>query len=277
MIKWIEQSNNQTISRYIQSYWFLDKRETHSYDRPKLNPEPSAHLIIAPEQQLYNYTVVDNLYSGSGSHWLYPYTKTVELDHSSPLAAIGVKFAPGALYSLKNRPIQPIIDDIQQFDLTDLLVKSNMNIPNLIYLATADIPACISQLDLIFTPWISECTEDKHSKLVRAALPLLQSHRITELGENLHCTQRTLERSFSRVTGYTLKQCQSMQRLESILQYLYQKQPSEIDWVEIAYQFGFSDQPHLIRYIKSQIGSTPKNYAQQRDLAIDIYGGVEML
>ena len=66
-----------------------------------------------------------------------------------------------------------------------------------------------------------------------------------------------------------------MLKLERLLEYLYQRDKQDIDWVELAYQFGFSDQPHLIRYLKSQIGATPNNYVTQRDLTIDVYGGVE--
>ena len=43
----------------------------------------------------------------------------------------------------------------------------------------------------------------------------------------------------------------------------------------MAYQFGFSDQPHLIRYLKKQIGLAPKAYANERGFTIDVYGGVE--
>jgi len=122
---------------------------------------------------------------------------------------------------------------------------------------------------------LDNCIEDKHSELTRQALPLLTDKPINELGEALSCSQRTVERSFLKVTGLTLKQCQSMNKLDAILEYLYQRSASEIDWVDIAYQFGFSDQPHLIRYLKQQIDLTPKNYAQQRGFAIDVYGGVD--
>jgi len=56
---------------------------------------------------------------------------------------------------------------------------------------------------------------------------------------------------------------------------LYQREQSEINWGDIAYRFGFSDQPHLIHYLKEQIDLTPKNYAQQRGFTIDVYGGVD--
>ena len=72
----------------------------------------------------------------------------------------------------------------------------------------------------------------------------------------------------------TLKQCQTMNKLEAMLEYLYQRNADEIDWVDVALKFGFSDQPHLIRHLKKQIGQTPKKYAKDRGLTIDVYGGV---
>lgn len=65
-----------------------------------------------------------------------------------------------------------------------------------------------------------------------------------------------------------------MNKLEAILEYLYQRETIDIDWAEVAIQFGFSDQPHLIRQLKKQIGVTPQNYAKNRGLTIDVYGGV---
>jgi len=43
----------------------------------------------------------------------------------------------------------------------------------------------------------------------------------------------------------------------------------------LALAVGFSDQPHLIRQLKKQIGLTPNTYAKQRGLTIDVYGGVK--
>jgi len=48
-----------------------------------------------------------------------------------------------------------------------------------------------------------------------------------------------------------------------------------VNWADIATKFKFSDQPHLIRYLKNNIGATPGEYARQRDLSIDIYGNFE--
>lgn len=66
-----------------------------------------------------------------------------------------------------------------------------------------------------------------------------------------------------------------MNKLEVILEFLHQREQSEINWVDIAFQFGFSDQPHLIRYLKGYIVLIPKDYALQRGFTIDVYGDVD--
>lgn len=141
--------------------------------------------------------------------------------------------------------------------------------------AKDDPDKCTEILDKILLPLLANCYEDKHSEITKKTLPLLTDKPINELGDMLFCSQRTLERSFLKVTGFTLKQCQSMNKLEAILEYLYQRKQCDIDWVDIAYQFGFSDQPHLIRYLKQHINLTPKNYTKQRGFTIDVYGGVK--
>uniref|UniRef100_UPI0031454482 helix-turn-helix domain-containing protein n=1 Tax=Vibrio sp. S11_S32 TaxID=2720225 RepID=UPI0031454482 len=146
---------------------------------------------------------------------------------------------------------------------------------SLIDLARLDPDKITKQLDVLFLVWLQSTKEDQHSQLTRKTLSFLQDTSISQLGLKLNCSQRTVERSFNRVTGLTLKQCQAMMRLEAMLEYLYQRDIADIDWADIAARFGFSDQPHLIRTLKKQIGLTPQHYAKQRGLTIDVYGGVQ--
>jgi transcriptional regulator GlxA family with amidase domain len=136
------------------------------------------------------------------------------------------------------------------------------------------------RLDILLQPLINRAQEDKHSRLVRHVLALFPTTPLAELGHILGCSQRTIERSFLKVTGITLKQYYSMQRLEDMLDYVTQHMKknvssNSINWVDVALKFNFSDQPHLIRYLKSTIGATPGKYVNDRDLAIDVYGNFE--
>jgi len=283
MIRWLKPPKLSAIAKYIECYWYLEK-DTEAVERPKLNPDPCAHLLLIPAEHTYYYEskselnnkVNNKVYQGKGSHWLYPYCKTIELEHAKVFSCIGIKFKIGALYSLQQLNFeQTLLDTVQSIHFDD--IKGSADISEAVLLAKAStLPdECCAMLDELLLPMLNNCIEDKYSELTRRVLPLLADKPINELGAALSCSQRTLERSFLKVTGLTLKQCQSMNKLEAILEYLYQRPASDIDWVDIALQFGFSDQPHLIRYLKQQIDLTPKSYAQQRGFAIDVYGGVK--
>ena len=276
MVRWLKPSKIPEVAKYIECYWLIEKTsDATSFDYPKLNPDPSAHLIISPKQQTYHYDMSSGMANGEGSHWLFPHHQTLQLDHSKPFVHLGVKFHIGALYSLKLFPDQqPILDDVKEVQLSTLFNGSFEDEIGLIELARSHPDLCCEKLDSLLMPLALDSHEDQHSQITRKALQALDGATISVLGSQLYCSQRTLERSFNRVTGLTLKQCQSMKKLEAMLEYLYQRDSSDIDWVEIAFQFGFSDQPHLIRYLKKQIGLTPKTYEKERGLTIDVYGGV---
>ncbi len=280
MIRWLKPPSSSKIAKYIECYWYLERdANSDNIERPKLNPDPAAHLILLPAEQTYHYEIQDKLNNkivqGKGSHWLYPYCKTIELEHTKTFACIGIKFKVGALYSLHQLNFNPaLLDTIQPINSKNILGITDINESQLLAKASSSADGCCAMLDDLLMPWFARNLEDKHSELTRQALPLLADTAINKLGETLFCSQRTLERSFLKVTGITLKQCQSMNKLEEILAYLYQRKLNDIDWVDIAYQFGFSDQPHLIRYLKKQLGLIPQDYAKQRGFTIDVYGGV---
>jgi len=279
MSNWLLPPQSSAVARYIECYWFIEKRPEHvSHSHPKLNPDPSAHLIFSPDEQAYNYSHKPTAYKGKGTHWLYPHHQTIQVDHSKPFIHLGVKFHTGALYSL-NTPnySHPSLDTVDNFDANDLLNAANLTVDQLILSAQSNPSKCCKQLELVLLPWILSSSEDQRSDLTQKALQLLGNISISNLGDALNCSQRTLERSFRRVTGLTLKQYLTMNKLEEMLEYLHQRDNTDIEWVEVAYQFGFSDQPHLIRHLKQLIGVTPKAYVKERGFTIDVYGGIDTL
>ena len=272
MRNWKISPKNPNIAKYVDCYWLLEKTHNDSSpEHPKLNPDPASHLILSEPLQYYKYKQNSKLVTGHGSHLILPHCKTIIMDHSKPFLVIGIKFHVGALYSLLLPTAQVALDEIIRIDIKKLL-KTKIDIFSL-PLDQPDISRNI--LDELLIPFLSDCYEDKHSRLIRNTLPILANTPIAEVGTTLGCSQRTIERSFSRVTGLTLKQHQSMNKLEDMLHYLYRLEDKNIKWSDIAVQYGFSDQSHLIRYLKSNIGTTPSNYVRERDLAIDAYGNFE--
>jgi len=221
MIRWLKQPKSAAVAKYIECYWSLDK-DTDGIERPKLNPDPSAHILLMPAEQTYRYDIKAELnntsFQGKGCHWLYPYCKTIELEHGKSYSCIGIKFKVGALYSLKQLNFErTLLDTVQPIYVDDIQAGFEINQDALLAKAGSSADECCAMLDELLTPVLDNCIEDKHSELTRKVLPLLVDKPINELGAALFCSQRTLERSFLNVTGLTLKQCQSMNKLEAIL------------------------------------------------------------
>lgn len=276
MKSWKLSPKIEDVAKYVECYWLLEK-ELHdqSFNYPKLNPDPSSHLIISNSNGKYEYTHGSKTQNVTGSHWIFPHLKTFTMDHSAPFKIIGVKFKTGALYCLEINKLSSKLDKIEMIDVNHPISSSTFSADQLLMNAAEQKQQVCNILDEVLSPWLSECQEDNHSHLVRQIMLLLGDTAISEIGEKLHRSQRTIERSFTRVTGLSMKQAQSMIRLEEILNYLYKLNKEDINWADVANKFGFSDQPHLIRYLKSTIGKTPSNYALDRDLTIDIYGDFE--
>ncbi len=197
------------------------------------------------------------------------------MDHANPFLIMGIKFRVGALYALKIPGEKPLLDQVQSVGMKKLFQLSTFSANQILDQTTNKPELCRDILDKLLAPCLSTGCEDSHSKLVQKILTIFPETPIASMGAKLGYSQRTIERSFLRVTGITLKQYHSMERLEAMLNHLHKLDKESIHWADLAFQFGFSDQPHLIRYLKSHIGSTPGEYIKQRDLAIDAYGDFE--
>jgi len=276
MRNWKIPPKNSTVARYIDCYWFLEKTQgDFGPSHPKLNPDPAGHLILSKPRQYYQYEQESGSTLGQGSHLILPHCKTISMDHSQPFLVLGIKFQVGAFYSLKLPIPHPLLDQVISINVEELFQLDTFNEEKILATTIAQPELCRDVFDKILNGFLSEIDEDKHSELVRNVLAVFPETPLSKMGAKLSCSQRTIERSFLRVTGITLKQYHTMERLEAMFDYLHKIDQNQINWADIAVQFGFSDQPHLVRHMKSSIGSTPGKYARQRDLSIDVYGNFE--
>lgn len=275
MRNWKIAPQDPTVARFIDCYWFLEKTEDDiGPDYPKLNPDPAGHIILADSAQSYQYQSESFKAQGVGCHLIYPHSKTLVMDHSQPFLVVGIKFHVGTLYSLRSPhselAIDPVIDKI-----IDSKAVLSFDSEQIVTDMSRSPEEHRDHFDSLLKPFLRNPYEDKHSDLVRKVIPIFLGTPLSDLGIELGFSQRTIERSFVRVTGFTLKQYDAMLRLERLLDHVHRLDSSELEWADIALQFGFSDQSHLVRYLKGAIGSTPGRYAKYRDLAIDAYGDFE--
>ncbi len=262
------------MAQYIDCYWFLEKEPADAgIDYPKLYPDPSAHFIFATDDVTQSYQHGGQLRQIHGSHMIHPHQCTWVLNHIEPFAILGLKFNLGAIYDMG---LEIKIDQVEPCELATLLSLQPISPCDLLNAARSNPQAVCASLDDYLSPWFNQLSTDSHSLLAKKAVEIMEEMALSKIGAALHKSQRTLERSFLRVTGLTLKQCHSIKRLETLLHHLYETEIQHINWADLAVQYHFSDQPHLIRHLKNTLGTTPGSYVKQRDLTIDAYGDFEV-
>ncbi|WP_394208870.1 helix-turn-helix domain-containing protein [Enterovibrio calviensis] len=273
MITWKHQI--KSIEHLVDWVWYLDVKQGELIEfMPQLVPNVNAHYIITPSSQTYDYQNKTNHFVGSGTHLLTPSTQTLILNDEAPLTRLGIRFTPTALYQLQQKE-SGVINQCLALDWLDHFLCPSIY---QLLIVEGEKTAILERLEQDLLPLLDSALSDKSVSLVKKAIAFIEQHNglltSDHLAQECFTTKRTLERAFKKTVGIGIKQYQSIVKFEALFMHLHQK-PNKADWAEIANQFGFSDQPHLIRQMKQVIGVTPSGYLNARDLVIDAYGDFE--
>jgi AraC-like DNA-binding protein len=82
--------------------------------------------------------------------------------------------------------------------------------------------------------------------------------KISQLMNEFHITERTLERDFKTAFGLSPKEYCKILRFNGLLNYI--SLAESVNWLDMVNQFGYYDQPHLIHEFKNVLGITPDLY-----------------
>ena len=93
------------------------------------------------------------------------------------------------------------------------------------------------------------------------ALYVEPAAKYLDIIENYPNTQKHLIQQFKKYVGLTPKQLQRIIRFNSILQRIHQKE--KIQWSDVAYECGFSDQSHFIKEFRHFSGFNPAEFIDQ--------------
>lgn len=220
--------------------------------------------------------IIKPLYSDAGSGFLFNLSTPIILDGSefesgvvmlpikkyassitlAPGAiAAGIRFHPAIGYGVLGRHYEHamFIDGADKFhaELDTLMGKLKQTLDN-----SARIQLLHSWLALHMN--FSNVIPDS----LEVALEEIQAdYQPGELSNNNPLGQRQIERQFQQWLGMTPKHYQRILRIKKTINFM-QNNPN-VDLVDVAMQFGFSDQSHMTREFKNIAHTTP---AQLRNL-----------
>jgi AraC-like DNA-binding protein len=183
-------------------------------------------------------------------------TRSLAVSTTGPVDLFGVRFRPGGLSELFALDAAKFTD--KRADLADLWgqfaqetwhrlgEKTAIGRVGLLQKLLGGLAKGRAQID----PFIQHCVTRIETS--RGNL------RIGALETSTGLSTRQLERKFARCVGISPKTFARVVRFKAVLEAA--TSTDQPDWVRLAVDFGFSDQPHLVREIKALAGVTTASF-----------------
>ena len=183
-------------------------------------------------------------------------TKPLLLQSSNSVGMIGIRFHPSGMAPFLSTPMHPLTDarvpaehlfvNIDQ--LTEEIAKSS-NDPQ-------RLAACARFLT-------RSINLDRIKFYLRPALDKIMRTRgrisVESLASYMGRSRRSLELAFQREVGTSPKMYCRITRFRHIFDTISKTAPS-VNWVQIALDSGFFDQPHMIRDFRQFTGNSPTSF-----------------
>lgn len=166
----------------------------------------------------------------------------------------GVRFLPSvSMFDLDKSESQPMIVEGMKSVLTSFSLKLSQ---------LSDTVGHQARITILYK-WLSQSI-DRYDVppryLLQALMTTQKAYSADPLSDVVPISQRQLEREFKRRLGMTPKYYQRIIRVKQALQTL--KEDPNIELVELALIYGFSDQAHMTREFKYIAQITPKKYSR---------------
>ena len=242
----------ESLRRYVREVLFLNSRPPRLQ---ALMPETTPTLML---QQLGSSSLNGQVLPSATLSGLQSKTRTVEL--SANAVIVIVRFTEiGASAVLRDRidtlyDLTVPLDDVLNRADVDRLQNALADAVNAQERRVAVEHFLRSQLRPAYTP------NQRIEAAARRIRKLSGRISIDELARHLETTHSTLERRFRAEVGATPKALSRLARLQNVCRLWDTGKPL----TEIAYEAGFSDQPHLIHDFKHFTGTAPEAFLSKR-------------
>ncbi|GCE29121.1 AraC family transcriptional regulator [Dictyobacter alpinus] len=252
------------LANWVASFWLYEGAPAaHTLERRL--PDGMIELIInlqTDKVQVADPCSPDQLRSYSGAVISGAHTATTLIVTSCMLNVIGVEFKPGGTLPFLGRPASEVRD--QMVSLEDLWGGSARELYEQLLAAVSTQErfmvlerALLKRLDAVYYP---------HPSVIFALNQIQQAPvdtNISRIVEQLSISQKHFIQVFRDAIGLTPKQFCRLQRFQCLLEAI-QPEPVDLNWAQLALDWGYFDQSHLIHDFQTFAGLAPGAYLAGR-------------
>lgn len=256
---------------YVDCYWEgafnLKAEETVSF---KVVPNACLELIIHLDDLRCDFPGPDRWAQTPDYMLIGMITQVQEIRFRKTVPVFTIRFKPEALFTLFRLPGSKVLERYE--DINDLLGGRLRDLCHRIR-EEKDVGGMIRQTETYLLQRLHERSLDwgyvnEAAEMMRRAKDLT----VRDISEQVHVSQRQLERKFREIVGVSPKHYLRLTRINRVMKVLERGRP--LDLTSVAYYCGYFDQAHFIKDFKRITGQNPTFYRRQRQQFIVLPGRV---
>lgn len=248
------------LSKIVDYYWI----EQNGSNRVRVLPDGTASIVFNLGSPV-NIFGINGEYKNLESQFMIGTQKKYYiLEEVNNTFLVGIKFTQGGAYSMIRKPMKDFSDKL--VDLEEVVDCDVREIRKQIRKAKgeSEIKKLLDYFMIIKTDMI-----EGNIKVVDTALKEVKENSspalIKSFCEKENISNKHLISLFNKKVGVSPKLLQRLNKFTKVIFAVQNRK--DFNWSELAYEFNYYDQAHLINEFKSFSGISPKVYLRNKDVS----------
>ncbi len=255
------------LAKYVKCVWILESEADESPGKQRILPDGCTEIV-------FHLADPFNQYNSDGAAERQPLAMLVGqmrrhllIQPTGKVRVLGVRFWPGGAYPFLRVPQHEIADRVVALDAVWGGIAREL------HSRIADAATGVErarQVETILLARLNQCRNHDEAALKAIALILRAGGclSIDALARETGCNSRRLDRTFNTRVGLPPKTLCRIVRFQQVFKKI-ERQVHSPDWVQIALDCGYYDQPHFIKEFKAFAGKDPTSYLAEQNAMSD--------
>lgn len=250
------------LSHFVEMFWYYEGEAGGPHKKERLLPQGSSELVVnlrEDEIRLYDRKNLNESHKFGGAAICGPHSQFFVIDTAEQDCVAGAHFRAGGAFPFFNLPLGELHNEHVSLDV--LWGGAAIRLRDRL-LEEPTPEAKLRRFEQIMFEQI--CQPLGQHRAVNYALVRLgaDAAAITDLSNEIGISTRRLVDVFRDQVGLTPKLFARVQRFQNVIQNLPPEQ--DVDWVEVALDYGYYDQAHFVHDFRSFSGLSPSTYLKYR-------------
>jgi AraC-like DNA-binding protein len=262
---------SESLAKYIKCFWFLESEAADSPGQERILPDGCTEIVFHLADPFMQYNSDGAVVRQPPAMLVGQMRRHLIIQPTGRVRVLGVRFWPGGAYPFLRLPQYEIADRVIGLESVWGAIAGEL------HSRIADAATAAASAMQVEKTLMSRLNQFRHHDegalkgidfILRAGGCLSIDMLAQEMGVN----SRRLDRTFNTRVGLPPKTLCRIVRFQQVFKKIERRQNP--DWVQIALECGYYDQPHFIKEFKAFAGKEPTSYLAEQNAMSDHFTAI---